>query len=81
MANTIKPLGAEISISTANNVGLAKCVRVYNPGSAAVLTFSYANGAVYANATLGTESMVVEKQPTDKLAGTGMLAVPVAFSN
>lgn len=82
MANTFKPIGQERSIGTANNVALAKCVRVINTGAAAVLNIAYANSTVYANLTVSnTESVVIEKQPTDLLTGTNMLATPLAFTN
>jgi hypothetical protein len=82
MANTIKPIGAERSIGTANNVALAKCARVINTGGAAVLNFAYANGTVYGNVTVtNTEFVVIEKQPTDTLTGTNMLATPLAYTN
>lgn len=82
MANTIKPIGAERSIGSANNVALAKCARVINTGAAAVLNIAYANSTVYANLTVSnTESVVIEKQPTDLLTGTNMLATPLAFTN
>jgi hypothetical protein len=80
--NTIKPIGPEISIASANNVASAKVVRVLNTGAAAVLNFAYANGTVYANLTVtNTQFIAVEKQPTDTLAGSNMLAVPLAFTN
>lgn len=82
MANTIKPIGAERSIGTANNVASAKCARVINTGASAVLNIAYANSTVYANLTVSnTESVVIEKQPTDLLTGTNMLATPLAFTN
>ena len=82
MASTMKPIGAERSIGSANNVAESKCARVINTGAAAVLNFAYANGTVYANLTVtNTQFVVVEKQPTDTLAGTNMLATPLAFTN
>lgn len=82
MASTLKPIGAERSIGTANNVAEAKCARVINTGAAAVLNFAYANGTVYGNLTVtNTQFIVIEKQPTDTLTGTNMLATPLAFTN
>lgn len=79
--NTIKPLGAEIAIGSANNVNLAKVVRVINTGATAVLNFAYANGTVYANCTVtNTQFIAVEKQPTDTLTGANMLAVGLAYT-
>lgn len=81
MAEVLKLKGTELSISSANNVGLASAVRVYNDNAASqVLTVAYANGTTYANCTLATKTwIVVQKQPTDTLQGT-LLATPVAFS-
>jgi hypothetical protein len=82
MANTIKPIGAERSIASANNVALAKCARVINTGAAAVLNFALADGTVYGNVTVtNTQFIVIEKQPTDTLTGANMLATPLAFTN
>lgn len=82
MANALKPNGAERSIGTANNVANAKLARVINTGAAAVMNFAYANGTVYANLTVtNTEFVVVEKQPTDTLTGTNMLATPLAYNH
>lgn len=82
MPNSIKPIGAERSIASANNVASAKLVRVINTGAAAVLNFAYANATVYANLTVtNTEFVVVEKQPTDTLTGANMLATPLAYTH
>jgi hypothetical protein len=82
MPNSIKPIGAERSIASANNVASAKLVRVINTGAAAVLNFAYANATVYANVTVtNTEFVVVEKQPTDTLTGANMLATPLAYTH
>jgi len=82
MANALKPIGAERSIASANNVASGKLVRVINTGAAAVLNFAYANATVYANITVtNTEFVVVEKQPTDTLTGANMLATPLAYTH
>lgn len=77
----IKLLGAERAISTANNFGnTANLCRIVNPGAAAVLNIAYANGVVYANTTVtNTQPIIVVKDLTDTLQGTGMLATPVAY--
>ena len=76
----IKLKGAEVSIASANNVGLAAVVRVVNPSTAAVLNLAYANGVVYANTTVtNTQPIVVVKNQTDLLTGSGMLATPVEY--
>lgn len=71
----IKPLGVEISVSSANTVADSVLVRVYNGGSAGVL-----NVGSYANLTIASaESVIVEKASTDTIQGTDMLAVPVGY--
>ena len=81
MASLLKLKGSEISISSANNVGLSKVVRVYNDNAASqVLTMAYANTTSYANCTIASKTwIVVQKDPTDTVQGT-LLAVPVAFT-
>lgn len=82
MASTLKPIGAEVSIASANTVSDAKCVRVINTGAAAKMNLAYANTTVYANLTVtNTQFIVIEKQPTDTLTGANMLATPLAFTN
>lgn len=82
MANALKPIGAERSIASANNVASAKLARVINTGAAAIMNLAYANGTVYANLTVSnTEYVVVEKQPTDTLTGANMLAAPLAYNH
>lgn len=76
----LKPLGAEISIASANVVGSATLVRVINSGAAAVLHFKTTSGTEYANLTVSNaEFVVVQKAATDTLTGANMLAVPVAY--
>ena len=73
--------GTQISISSANSVGSSPLIRVFC-SSSGVLTLAYANGTTYANATLATgESMIVAKSPTDTVAGSNMLAAPIAYRN
>lgn len=78
----LKPLGPEVSIGTANNVGSATLIRVINTGASAVLHFSSNAGTEYANLTVSnTTPVIVQKLNTDTLTGTNMLAVPVAYKN
>lgn len=80
MAAVYKLKGLQISIGSANTVANSNLVRVFC-SSSGVLTIANTT-ATYANVTLATnESMVVEKAATDTLAGTSMVAVPVAFRN
>ena len=76
----IKPLGAEVSIASANAVANATLVRVINTGAGAQMNLAYANGTVYANVTVSnTESVVVQKAATDTVVGANMKAVPIAY--
>lgn len=76
-----KFLGTQISISSANTVGNSPLLRVFC-SSSSTLTLAYANGTTYANATLATgESMIVAKAPTDTVAGSNMVAAPIAYRN
>lgn len=82
MSGVLRLKGTQIAIGSANNVGGANLVRIVNTGAAAVLTVAYANGTVYANCTVSnTEAVIVEKDPTDTVAGTNMLAVQIAYRN
>ena len=80
MPSVIKLLGVQVSIASANTVANTNLARVYC-SAAGVLTVANTT-ATYANVTLATgESMVIEKATTDTLAGTSMVAVPVAYRN
>jgi hypothetical protein len=82
MADTIKLAGSEISLSTANTIGRASLVRVYNNTAGAVL-ITYAN----TTGTIGTMTMGTNteknftKQPAETLASNAaVLAVAITFS-
>lgn len=78
----IRPLGAEVSIASANAVANASLIRVINTGAAAALNLAYANGDIYANVTVSnTESVIIQKAGTDTVAGANMKAVPVAYKD
>lgn len=82
-----KPITAEVNLATnsaitsATNVGQGCLVRVINIGAANVLHFLYANGSEYSNMTLAnSESIVIWKDNTDLLGGTGtMMAAQIAY--
>jgi len=71
----LKVLGPEISIGTANTVANSNLVRVINTGAAAVLNVGSVGNVTVTN----TEAVIVEKEPTETLTGTGMVAAPIAF--
>lgn len=81
MTSVIKPISNTISIdSVANTVFNATVVKVNNDNSYATLVFKYANNVQYADIPMNKgESVLVEKDPTDKLVGTGMNACAVAW--
>lgn len=82
MSGILRLKGAQISIGSANSVNSANLVRIVNTGAAAVLNVAYANGTVYANCTVSnTEAVILEKDPTDTVAGANMLAVQIAYRN
>lgn len=82
MSAVLRLKGAQVSIASANNVGNANLIRVINTGAAAVMNVAYANGTVYANCTVSnTQAIVIEKDPTDTVAGANMLAVQIAYRN
>lgn len=82
MPDTIKIIGSELALSTANTVNLATVVRCYN-NTGAPVTITRAAGAV----TLGTLTLpngsveYYQKLPTETIASSGAIkASAVAFS-
>jgi hypothetical protein len=79
-----KFLTQEISINTtANNVANSTLVRVVNPTTSnTVLLIQYANGTTYASGSVRANSeIVIQKNPTDLIIGSGQLASAVAFKS
>jgi hypothetical protein len=83
MSSVYKLLGTELSISSANTVSTAKVVRVVNVTNAiTVLTVAYSNGTSYGNTTIApNETLIVEKSPTDTVAGSNLRASSIAYRN
>ena len=88
MSTVIKLLGSEITLTTANNVGSQKLVRVVNTDAANTVVLTQKNAA--GTTTYGTFTVLpradvfVEKAPTDTLevAGTATVkAGAVAYKN
>jgi len=80
MAETVKLISSEISLTTANTLGGASLVRVYATANA-VITLANTGGTI-GTCTLpaGTIEYFV-KQPTDTLAANvAVLATSVAFT-
>ena len=79
-----KFLTQEIDIgTTANDVNGNQLIRVVNlTSSNNTLLVQYANGVTYASGSvLGKSEIVVNKNTTDLLIGTGMFATAVAYKN
>jgi len=82
MQTIIKPIGPEIAIDTANTVANNVLVRIINTGAASVLHVTTSSGTEYANLTVSnTEAVIISKKVDDKVAGTGMKAVPIAYKH
>lgn len=81
MTALVKILGTEIALSTANTVGTASVVRVYNNTANPVLV-TRANGSTIGTATLAAGEIVyLQKAPADTLAANAAVrAVSVAFT-
>lgn len=82
MAETIKVIGSEIALSTANTVGLASVVRVYNNTAGAVLITRANTGGTLGTLTLGSGAVeYFTKVPDDTLASNAAVrAVAIAFT-
>lgn len=73
--------GDERSVSTANTVSNASCVRVYIASGTRVMTVTDASATQLGNTTLGVGQHIVSKHPTDLLTfNTAALCTPVAFN-
>lgn len=77
----VKIIGTEIALSTANTVGSASVVRVYNNTAGAVLV-TRSNGSTLGTVTLGVgEIIYLQKSPADTLASNAAVrAVSVSFN-
>ncbi|NBX51299.1 hypothetical protein EBT25_15580 [bacterium] len=82
MVDTIKLVGTEIALSTANTVGSAAVVRLYNNTAGAVLV-TYANtGGTLGTCTLAAGAVeYFTKQPADTLAANSAIrAAAIAYT-
>lgn len=82
MAETIKLIGTEIALSTANTVGSAAVVRLYNNTAGAVLITRADGGGTLGTCTLGAGAVeYFTKAPTDTLAANSAIrAAAVAYT-
>lgn len=76
----IKILGTEISISSSNSVSNSYAVRVVNPTNGVVVMTVQSNSTTNVGTTsvLANSSILVQKEPTYLLLGTGLLATSIA---
>lgn len=83
MASTTKFLGTEIALSTANNVGLAKLVRLHNTTAATVLITQKSGSTTVATFTMSIGEIVnIMKPAADTLtAASAIKAVSIAYTN
>lgn len=81
MAEPVKLIGSEIALSTANTVGSASLVRLYNNTAAAVLITRANTGGTIGTVTLASGAVeYYSKVPTDTFASNvAIRAVSVAF--
>jgi hypothetical protein len=82
MAEPLKVIGTEITLTTANTVGLASLVRLVNvdPTNAATVTIKTGAGGTLGTFTLGSSGTdfsneCIVKSPTDTLESTGATSV------
>lgn len=76
----VKPLSEEISIDTANTVNDSKLVRVYNANTAAqVVTIANSSANVSSFTLAPSDNVFVEKETTNTIQGTGVLACSIAY--
>lgn len=70
----------EISVGTANTVYDNPIVRLVNPTTGVVnATVSTASANLYSFSVLANSEIVIEKLPSQKIQGTGLVASPVAY--
>jgi len=82
MAETIKLIGTEIALSTANTVSLASVVRLYNNTAGTVLITRANTGGTIGTCTLGVGAVeYFTKIPADTFASnTAIRAAAIAFT-
>lgn len=82
MASSLKLLGSETNLTSATNVGFAKCVRVYNSGAAGVLTIK-SGSTVTGTVTLKQyECVNIEKEAAETMeGGAAFKVVNIAFTH
>ena len=82
MASTLLLQGSETDLTSATDVGFARCVRIYNSGSAGLVTLK-SGSTVKGTVTLKQyECVNLQKDPAETLeGGAAFKAVSVGFTN
>jgi len=82
VSNTLKLLGNEIALSSANSVSNAGLVLITNPTAAPIVMQVNAGSSQLANLTvLANSQITLVKQANATLVGSGLVAVAVAYTN
>lgn len=78
----VKPMGTEIALTTANTVGGAAVVRIFNNSGGLVLITRAADGTTLGTLTLASgEVIYIQKNVTETLSSnTAVRAASVAFN-
>lgn len=70
----------EVSVSTASTVYDNPIVRLVNPTTSVVnATISTASANLYSFSILGSSEIIIEKLPSHRIQGSGLVASPVAY--
>ena len=82
MASTVQLLGTETDLTSATNVGFARCVRIYNSGGAGQITLKSGSTTVGTVTLKQYECVNLQKAPAETLeGGAAFKAVSVGFTN
>lgn len=83
MAEIVKLLSAEMSLTTASTVSSASVVRIYNAGGAASLLTLAESGVPRATTTIAAGGVIYIAKPSTFTiqSATAVLATAVAFTN
>lgn len=78
----IKPIGTELSVTTANNVAGARLIRVHAAANS-IITIANTEGATIGSFTAPAGSVtIVEKEPLNTIAGTtALLCTPISYKS
>lgn len=79
----VKPLGEELSVTTADDINGARLVRIYAAAVSKVTIENPTANTIVGSFTVGADSAtIVEKNSTDTIAGTTtLLCTPVSYKS